>query len=53
MASLYHHKRRKSNINGQENTAEKTFHFLCFFWQTDEIRQKGIFAAILKKRNYV
>ena len=38
MGSLYHHMAEKSNINSQENTAEKTFHFPRFFCQSDEIR---------------
>ena len=38
MATLYHQGSRKSNIKSKENTAEKTFYFPPFFWQTDKIR---------------
>ena len=44
MASLYHYQTGKSNITGQENTAEKTFHFRWFFLQSDEIRQDAFFC---------
>ena len=51
MASLYHYCPRKSNINSQENTAEKTFHFRYFFWQTDDIRR--IFSWLEKEQSEI